>query len=422
MRLLISHRNFSLLWWAGLLSVIGSWALHIALPVYIYEVTGSTLATGLIVATGTVPRILLGSAAGVLVDRFDRQRILVITNLLLCVGLLPLLLVPAQGLLWVVYLVAFVQSVLSQFSDPAENALLPSLVEEDKLASANALNALNNNLGRLIGPALGGLLTSALGLQAVVIFDALTFLLASGLIGLIRVSSSHAIQEDDEAKPSPRVSAGLAGVWKEWLEGLNLIRQSRVVAVLFAFGAVTAVGEGVMSALFIPFVSDVLRGDSLSVGWLLSAQAIGGIVGGVTISVVASRFAAVQLFGWGALGVGLFDAAIFTYPLFLSGVTLGVVLFALVGLPVSALQAGFMTLFQTAVSDRLRGRLFGSYGTTVALFNLIGVGTGGLFGGRLGIIPVISIQAIVYLLGGVLVLAAFRKTDGDSTVRDSVPG
>lgn len=421
MRLLVSHRDFSLLWWAGLLSVMGNWALQIALPVYIYETTGSTLATGLMFAVSTVPRILLGSVAGVFVDRLDRRRVLVTTNLLLCAGLLPLLLVPTHNLLWLIYVVAFSQAVISQFTGPAENALLPTLVSEDRLASANALNALNNNLGRLTGPALGGLLMSSLGLQAVVVFDAVTFLLASGLIGLVKAPKARAAENDTD-EGGTEVVAGLGSVWREWLAGLRLVKRSRLVSILFAYIAVTSLGEGVMAALFIPFVADVLREGSLAVGWLLSAQAVGGIIGGLLISMVAASFAPARLVGWGSVGLGLIDAAIFNYPSFLSGVSLGIVLFALAGLPVSALQAGLMTLFQTGVADRFRGRVFGAYGTTAALFNLAGIGAGGVLGDRLGIVPVINTQAFVYLAGGLMVLGLLRFVDTEATTREQAQG
>ena len=100
---MLANRSFALLWWGGLISMIGGWALQIALPVYVYELTGSTLSTGLIFMVGTVPRILLGSVAGIFVDRWDRRRTLIVTNLLLFVGVLPLALVPATGFLWLVY-------------------------------------------------------------------------------------------------------------------------------------------------------------------------------------------------------------------------------------------------------------------------------------------------------------------------------
>ncbi len=403
MQLLFSNRNFALLWWAGLLSTMGNWALQIALPVYVYETTQSTLATGLMFAVGTLPTLLFGSVAGIFVDRLDRRRTLVATNLLLFVGLLPLLFAPTHGL-WLVYVVAFVQATLSQFVYPAENALLPTLVAKERLASANALNALNNNLGRLAGPALGGLLMGGLGLQAVIVFDAATFLLASFLTGLMVVAKAN------EKEKLPEPAAGPGAVWREWLAGLHIVKRERVVSVLFAYSAVTSVGEGVMAALFIPFVADVLRGDALEVGWLMSAQAVGGVVGGVVVSAVAARFAPARLLGWGSVGLGLVDAFIFNYPAFLSGVTLGLVLFALAGLPVAALQAGMMTLFQTNVEDKFLGRVFGAYGTTAALFNLLGIAAGGLLGDELGVVPVINTQAVVYLVGGLLVLRVLRRS------------
>ena len=405
---LFSNRNFALLWWAGLLSTVGNWALQIALPVYVFETTRSTLATGLMFAVGTLPTLLFGSVAGIFVDRLDRRRVLVTANLLMFVGLLPLLVVPACGL-WLVYVVAFVQATLSQFVYPAENALLPTLVGGD-LVSANALNALNNNLGRLVGPALGGLLMGGLGLQAVVLLDAATFLVASFLTGLMVVAESAGMNGTEEKPPEPATGPG--AVWREWLAGLQIVRRERVVSVLFLYIAVTSVGEGVMSALFIPFVVDVLRGNALEVGWLMSAQAVGGIVGGVVVSAVATRFAPAYLLGWGSVGVGLIDAFLFNYPAFLSGVTPGLVLFALAGLPVSALQAGLMTLFQTNVDDKFLGRVFGAYGTTAALFNLVGMGAGGFLGDRLGIVPVINTQAAVYFAGGLLVLRLLRRSVG----------
>ncbi|CAN5820442.1 MFS transporter [soil metagenome] len=415
MRLLVTNRNFALLWWAGLLSTMGDWALHIALPVYIFETTGSTLATGLMFAAGTVPRTLFGSVAGIFVDRLDRRRTLVVVNLLLCAGLLPLLLIPASSGLWLVYLVAFTQACLSRFGDPAENALLPTLVQ-DNLAAANALNALNNNLGRLVGPALGGLLMGGLGLKFVVIFDAATFLAASLLIACMAAPGSTAPARVD--KDATEFAAGVAHVWLEWLEGWRIVKGERVVSVLFLYSAVTLVGEGVVAALFIPFVADVLRGDALAVGWLMSAQAVRSIVGGaivgggVVVSAVATRFAPARLLGWGSVGVGVLDAIIFNYPVFLPGITLGIVLFAVAGLPVSALQTGLMTLFQTSVDDRFLGRVFGAYGTTAALFNLLGLGAGGFLGDRLGIVLVLNTQAVAYLAGGFLVLRLLRRSVG----------
>ena len=410
--LMLANRSFALLWWGGLVSMIGGWALDIALPVYVYEMTGSTLSTGLIFMVGTVPRILLGSVAGIFVDRWDRRRTLIVTNLLLFAGVLPLALVPAIGCLWLVYVVAFFQAMITRFFIPAENAFLPTVVEEGQLASANALNALNNNLARLIGPALGGVVTGLVGLQGVVILDAVSFLVAAGLIALVSAKPRPAQETSQEPSPVSQITGGLERVWQEWLQGLNLVKQNRVVTLLFVIIAITSVGEGVMSTLFIPFVTDVLHGEAVAVGWLMSAQAIGGIVGGVLITGLANRLAPHWLLGWGALGLGVVDLMIFNYPFFLSGIALALCLIAVAGLPVSALQAGLLTLFQTNVEDKYRGRIFGTYGTTVALLNLVGMGLAAVLGDPLGIVPVINVQGVAYVVAGMVGLVLLRQQIG----------
>ena len=150
----LRQRNFGLLWSAGLISLAGDWMLRIALPIYVYQLTGSALATSTMLIAGMLPDLLFGSIAGVFVDRWDRKRTMVICNLLLAIGLLPLLAVRSAEQLWLLYLVAFCESTIAQFFGPAENALLPQLVSEDQLVAANSLNSLNNSLARLIGPAL----------------------------------------------------------------------------------------------------------------------------------------------------------------------------------------------------------------------------------------------------------------------------
>ena len=110
--------------------------------------------------------MLLGSVAGVFVDRWDRKRTMAMANALMALSILPLMLVPYAGWPWAVYAVAVVQSCFGAFNAPAENSLLPRLVEEGRLGSANSPNALNNNLARPVGPAPAGLVVGRFGLRS----------------------------------------------------------------------------------------------------------------------------------------------------------------------------------------------------------------------------------------------------------------
>src|SRR4051794_24403506 len=145
----LRQRDFGLLWTGGLISVAGDWVLRAALPFFVYERTGSTAATAGMIAAELAPAVVLGSVAGVFVDRWDRKRVLVMTNLLDALAVSLLLVVAHGGPLWVVSAVPPVQSGVGALGPPAETALLPTLVEREHLLAANALNSLNNRLGRL---------------------------------------------------------------------------------------------------------------------------------------------------------------------------------------------------------------------------------------------------------------------------------
>src|SRR5215217_1454678 len=187
---ILRQRDFALAWTGGLVSMLGSWALWIALPIHVYQLSGSALATSGVVAAAVAPGVLIGSFAGVFVDRWNRKTTLVLGNVLLAAATVPLVVVREEAWLWLVYPLVFALSTVEQFTEPAENAFLPRLVDAEDLLAANSLNALNNSLARLGGPALGGALYAATGLIGVVAVDAASFLVAAALLALVRASGA----------------------------------------------------------------------------------------------------------------------------------------------------------------------------------------------------------------------------------------
>ena len=131
----LHQRNFAFLWFGQVISLIGDWVLFVALPFYVYSLTGSTLATGIMFIVQTIPSILFGSVAGVFVDRWDRKRTMLIANLAQAITLVPLFIVHSQQWIWVVYIFAFIEALISQFFDPAKSAIIPNLVDEEHLLS-----------------------------------------------------------------------------------------------------------------------------------------------------------------------------------------------------------------------------------------------------------------------------------------------
>jgi MFS family permease len=275
----LRQRDFALLWFAGLVSMTGDWMLAVALPITVYELTGSALATGAILITNKISALLLGSVAGVFVDRWDRKRTMVIANLIRGPMVLLLVAVDSADRVWFVYVVAAVMSAVGQFFRPAENALLPRLVGEEHLVPANALNALNDNLGRLIGPALGGLVAAGIGLGGVAIVDAASFLVAAAMIAAIGTPTRPARSPSLDAEASGTGAA----IWHEWLAGLRMVWERPVVRIVFGVFAIASIGEGVMQTAFWIYVDQALGGGAREAGWLMSAQAIGGFAGAAMI-------------------------------------------------------------------------------------------------------------------------------------------
>lgn len=407
---LLRQRNFGLLWAAGLISLTGDWVLVVGLPIEVYRETGSTLATMGMVLASLIPAITLGSIAGVFVDRWDRRRLMVVVNLLLALTMLPLLAVDALGI-WVAYAVLVAASCLEQLFTPAETALLPNLLDGDErdLLTANALNGLNNQLARIIGPAVGGVVVLAGGLAAVAIVDAISFVIAAGLLLAIRTSRGRAQAPDDAAPIEVEAASAWARLRGEWREGLVLMLRHPVLRALLVFFVVTRVGEGLLVTLMVPWATDVLKTDAAGYGWILSAQAVGGLAGAVVVGRFGPRIRPLRLLVVASIAFGLIDLAIFTYPAFYPVLAPALVGMAIVGLPGAAIGAALATLQQTQVADSHRGRIVGALMAVGAAGSLVGAVAAGVLGELVPVVPLLIVQGGGYVLAGLAVAYMTRR-------------
>ncbi len=397
----LRQRNFFLLWTGGLISMVGNWVLLFGLWAYVYQITGSTLAGGLMFIAQLVPSILFGSVAGVFADRWDRRRMLVVGNLLQALALMPLLAVRSADQLWIVYAVGFVVSTIGTLH-VAENALLPRLVGEEHLVAANSLNALNNNVARLTGPPLGGLAVAFFGLQGVVLADAASFLVGAGMIALIGAPTKP---ERDLDSPETTAATGVwAGVWRDWIEGLRIVRRERLVAGVFAVIAAAALADALATPLWIAFVYEILERGAVEFGWLGTAQGVGGIAGSFLLAHAGKRVGLRRLIALSAVFIGALELVMFNFP----SLPLTLALFPLGGAAVIGLYTGLQTLLQLSVEDRYRGRVFGAYGTTNSLLTVAGMGLGGTLGDILPVLLLMNASAVLYIVAGVVARVVLR--------------
>ena len=406
---LLRVRDFGLLWLAGLISVAGDIALIIVLPLHIYRLTDSTLATAGVLLAAVMPRVLIGSVAGVFVDQWDRKWTMVISNVCQATFLLPVLVAPDHVAL--LYSIAMIQGTIGLFFRPAEGALLPRLVGEEHLVAANALNSLNNNFGMLIGPAAGATLYAATGLSGTVLADIATFIVSALLIATIRTDARP--ERDDDAAVTGAAWARLAANWRA---GLAVVRRNPPLRVLFASSVVNGVSDGVFTTLGLsPLVLDVLGGTPAQVGWLATTQAIGGLLAGVLIIRIGHRLSLRWLLGGGLAGIGLADLGSANARLFASagnpavGVAMGFMVAA--GPPAVASTTARQSIVQEQASDAYRGRVFGALSSVLGISLIIGFAIGGVLGDALGLVGVLSAAALLRVVGGLAVVVFMPRPE-----------
>ena len=418
---LLRRRDFGLLWSGGLISETGDWFLLVGLPVWVLQVTGSSLVTATVFLVGLLPGLVVGPLAGVLVDRWDRRRTLVAVSLAQAAFLLPLLAVDGRNRLWIVYLVMAVEAALAQLNDPARNALVPSLVAKADLVGANALIGLNSNLARLVGSPLGGIMVEVAGLPGLVVADAASFFLGAALIALVRsdagTSRAGGADRPPDVVHSPRPVPRRAGVVREWVDGLRVTLGDRGLRWGLVVNGLAGVAQGIFTVLFVLFVTRVLGGDGADVGLLRGVQAIGGLLGGVLVVGLAARLQAGRLLGVSLLVFAAIDLAIWNGPVLTTADWLYLGLFVAAGIPGVGVLTGLTSLVQERTAEGYLGRVFATYLGSFNGMMALGMLLAGLLGDTLGVVAVLNAQAGLGLLAGLIAVA----TLGRRVPRDRYP-
>jgi Na+/melibiose symporter-like transporter len=420
------RRDFALVWTAGLVSDTGDWLLMIALPLFALSATGSALGASTVFLVELIPMLLVGSFLGVLVDRWDHRRTIVVVALLQGVLLLPLLAASADRM-GIVYAVAAVEAVLGAIINPARQAMIPQLVGADQLARGNALVAVSDNLARLVGSPLGGLSFALWGLPGVVIADAASYLVTAGLVALMRPhplpaeparsaqparSAPLGAESDGDAAPRPPEPpvAAERRILREWRDGLALIGRSATLRTIALLAALGGIAQGLFLVLFLVYVIENLGAGDTGAGIIRGVQAIGGVLGGLVTGVLARRLGPRSLIGGGYVVFGMLSLLTWNLAPFTTVLWVYAGLFIAMGIPGVTTATGEITLVQTAVPPRALGRVIAAITTLDGAAQAVGLLLGGLLADSGDIVPVLDVQASLYLLCGVIGMLAFRRT------------
>jgi MFS family permease len=401
---LLRQHNYSLLWWSALISGIGNAVLLTALPFFVYTTSRSTLATGAAFVSEILPMVLFSSAGGIYADRWNRKRVMVSSDWLRALLVLPLLSVHSTATLWIVYVSGFAGASAAHFAGPFGSAAIPHLVAERELPAANAAFVVGGNVARLIGPAIAGLLVARTALTGVVLFDAATFVVSALMVAQVRGDFQDTA--NSAAPPEPGAVTALRSARYEWGQGLRLVVRQRWLATTFVVAMIILFGGGILTVTLVPFSRHVLGASAQTYGWIRTSAACGGLIGGLCVGRVSERIDPARILASSLLATGaliLIMNAVATIPV-------TILVMALNGAPTMAAFVTLQTLLQSRVSDRYRGRVFGTFLTTIGLMTLLGSSTASLLTDRIGIQVMQGAGAALYLPAGGVALLVLTQT------------
>ncbi|MDY7106803.1 MAG: MFS transporter [Actinomycetota bacterium] len=273
-RLLRAERRFARWALAEGVSMIGTAASIVILPVLVYDLTGSAGLTGLVTATRLVPYLFLGLVAGPVADRGNRRRLIIGGNL--AEGLLAATIPVAAAFdaltVAQVFVVAILSAVAFVFSDAAVFGAVPSLVPGDQLAGANGLLASLSSVADVAGPVLGGVLIATIGAEHALAFDSATFVFAAAV--QLTIDSDFRRPGGPAGRPSIREQLGTA---------MRFVREQRTVLTLIVVGFGNSVAIGIVLGLLVPWSVEVLgyERDDARLGVLYAGVGVGSLVAGL---------------------------------------------------------------------------------------------------------------------------------------------
>jgi MFS family permease len=385
-------RAFRLFWLGFTFSALGDVATRVALTWYVFEKTNSPAALGLLALTYTGPIIISGLFVGTILDRFDRRTVMIVDNLIrgAVMALIPLLHFLGLLELWHVYLASLVYGSLVMVSLAGSPALVPDLVDEEHLATANALETLSYTLSAVIGPLIAGFLIPLMGAPRVVLLDAASYLFFAFLLMRMPATVRKMQGADDTVSEPETPKYRLADA------GKLLVQNPILLTTTLMFMAFN-LGLGAFLTILPVFSTNILNGGSELYGLLLGALAIGEVLSSVLAGTVDLPYALGKLIALAQFVSGL------VLGLLLLGfnIPVAIISMALLGFCSAPLTIWAQTLRMKIIPAALRGRTF-------ALLRMLMQSTnpaGGMVGGFL--LPLVSFPVMIAFSAGVIAIAGF---------------
>ncbi len=378
----LRRRAFVYVWSAQLVSTIGDALTSLAAGIIVYRLTGSALSVGLMLMATAVPALVFGLIAGVVVDRYDRKRIMVTADLLRAAVVFTIPFLVHVHVVWL-YVAVMVSASITQFFAPANDSVLPEIAPEEELGAANSIMAIAQFGSTAVGFALAGFLASSQSIDVVFWIDSGTFVFSALMISLVRIAPLVVEELTTVREMIRNLTFGARFIARTpVLRSLNLVKSP----ILVAFG--------MQNVLLLPFAISALHATEFEYGLQEGLTSVGFVVGSLLMARFSDRLREGQWLVVSWTGMGLFGLA---YSLS-SSVWLAIALISLSGLLNAPSFVAGRLINQRNTPREMRGRVFSTNGVISTVLFLVGMGLAGLA-------DAFDVRAL-FFLGSVVVIGA----------------
>jgi MFS family permease len=390
-------RNYRLFVAGQLVSLIGTWMQTVAQAWLIYRLTGSAALLGVAGFSGQIPVFLLAPLGGVVADRANCRRALVVTQSMMMILAFVLAALTLTGAIevWHIFALAGLGGLVNAFDIPARQAFVVQMVEREDLVNAIALNSSMLNGARVVGPAVAGIVVAAVGEGYCFLLNAISYTAVIAALLLMRVSTA------------PRGPSHVSA-WESIVEGFVYSWQTAPVrALLLLLGLVSLMGMP-YSVLMPIFADEILTGGANAYGLLMAAAGAGALAGAASLTVRRNVRGLGRWVAWSAVGFGLSLIAFsMSRRLWLSALLL-----VSAGCCMMVEMAASNTLIQSMIPDRLRGRVMAVYSMMFMGMAPLGALTAGALASPLGAPATVALGGAACIAGGLIFGASLPALRG----------
>jgi len=386
----LKSHDYRRLWSAQFVSVIGDKVHQIAMSILVYEVTGSIMHVGLMLAVTTLPAVLFGVVAGAYVDRWDRRSTMLIADLARALVVLSIPSLVHLGMPFF-YVAAFTVASISLLFEPARLSLIPELVAPDELMAANSLDNVTTSVSELMGLVSGAALVAWLGTTKAFYFDGLTFVVSALFVAMVRYRGTAMVAGERAESLREQVEDGIRHIW-----GRPVLRDLIVVYTLAAAGIAASI-TAVNGLAFERFQDAVLGGRAVSLAILDGAITVGLLLGSASVGQTGTTKAG-RKFLWSLVVFG----AAFMIVAFTKNVFLAMALLFIGGAANMWFYVPSATIVQTSSARHLLGRVFATKNAVSRLATVVGFLAAGFLAERVGLT-----WTVLGIGGAVIVVACY---------------